>query len=137
MEWEYATEGWTFRGPYWDRWPDRDTWVRLFAAPGAHESSPDTLRRLSSHIRLPPDSEAANELEDQYWEWRRTVELGWLNEMGSAHFELVAVTRVTALSERPDDPFPTVEVFCYFKRPRLPEMPAKPSIGFRRTSPTA
>jgi hypothetical protein len=78
------------------------------------------------------------QLIDDYLIWRDRVEADYLNEFGEARYELVSVTRDTQRESRSPDyvyryAFPNIRVFCYFKRPNLPDAPEAPkrTIGFQ------
>lgn len=128
MEWEYATESWTFMGPGSDEWPHSDEWQAEQRAPTSSGLGVD----------LQPDrpkTSRAEELRAAYYSWRDSQESEWLNQMGEAGFELVAVYRHEDWGRDAGLGrwFPIVTVFCYFKRPRMlhEELPEKPRIGFQ------
>lgn len=126
MEWEYATESWVFVGPGTDDWPGAAEWTNEQgqAAVGTFNLQADK-----------PRTERAQALRTDYYEWRNAQESEWLNTMGTAGYELVAVYRHEDWEVGPGLSrwFAIVTVFCYFKRPRMQDedLPTKPQIGFR------
>jgi hypothetical protein len=83
-----------------------------------------------------------DELAEQYFAWQSATELEYMNEIGSAGFEMVSMTREVQREQRHPDyvlhfAFPVVRVHCSFKRPKSPDSPGPPTrqIGFRIGQP--
>jgi hypothetical protein len=128
LEWEYAVESWSFIGADRDPWPGKDAWNALPDVPHYEQGT------ISGVLRPGPESPEAQQLRQGYYVWQNEQEHVWLNQMGDAQFELVAVYRAEDWGGAMFRSFPIIRVQCYVKRPRLPEeepLPEKPQIGFQ------
>lgn len=120
-----------FVGPAGDAWPGQAAWRALREGAKAAAKAKGGLGGVlfEGENVVGPDADA---VKADYYAWRIAQEREWLNAMGQAQFELVAVYRD---ENRGPDTFPRwtfsiVTVHCYFKRLRVPDLPIKPRIGF-------
>jgi hypothetical protein len=146
MEWEYVTREWSFVDPVEDDWPRRREYAQLMLQQLDRKRTEREARKQASRglggiefaaFEMPDplaedivEGPEGDRLIDEYMRWRTSEESAYLNEFGAAGFELVSITRHRSpLGYR----IPPVDVFAYFKRPRLPEAPPAPSrtIGFQ------
>lgn len=118
--WDYLAVSWSFEGPLADTWPARDAYQAGLDAALA--------RDIPEDLHLPPEMD---QLDETYIEWRSNAENKYLNDMGAAEYELVALHR-DVVRERMLR-WPYISVRAYFKRESragLPSAPPNP-IGFR------
>lgn len=124
-EWEYQAVGWSFWSPRYDDWPGAAPYEERYQA--EVKAMGRGLLRFNDRLEEDPDG-----LFDRYTEWRDDAENQYLDEVGRAGFELVALHREVL---RESGFFPHILVRAYFKRPRSAEAPPMPRpIGFQAPS---